>query len=132
MSSSVVVDASLVVEVILGFPAADAVMRRLEGQYLHAPHLINSEVVHALRRRWLAHEIDDARGIAALQMVETLRIIRHAELALVNRMWELRENFTAYDAAYVALAESLDVPLLTRDARMARSFGHKARIHLVE
>lgn len=132
-SSPVVVDASALVEVLFLFAKADAVLKRLDASHaiLHAPDVLDLEIAHALRRRWLAGEIDEARGLDALRRFEQLDIIRHPHLPLLDRVWALRHNLTAYDASYVALAELLGAPLVTRDGRLARSAGHAAAIELI-
>lgn len=117
----IVVDASALLEVLLRAPAAEAVERRLfeSRETLHAPHLIDLEVAQVLRRYATAGEIDQARGLEALADLADLPMRRYPHHLFLTRLWELRNNFTAYDAAYVALAEALDAPLLTRDRRLA-------------
>jgi predicted nucleic acid-binding protein len=126
----IVVDASAVLELLLRTPAAQAVERRLFGgrERLHAPHLLDVEVAHVLRRYALAGELQGDRGRAALEDLERLLLRRHPHDILLPRAWELRANLTAYDAVYVALAEALDAPLVTRDRRLAGAAGHRARI----
>jgi len=121
-----VVDASAVAELLLGRPAAAAVAQQLtDHNYdLHAPHLIDVEVLSALRRVVAAGVATAPRGDAAVADFLDLPVERHPHDVLVPRVWELRENFSSYDAAYVALAESLadePSPLLTADARLARA-----------
>ena len=82
-------------------------------------------------RYWNAGELDDERGAQALDDLADLPIHRYPHDLLLPRIWELRANLTAYDAAYVALAEALGAPLLTRDARLAAAPGHEARIEVV-
>lgn len=127
-----VLDASAVVELLLGGPRGEAVAAAVratgaEGQ-LHAPDLLDVEVAQVLRRYATQGVLSEARGAAALQMLATFPATRHPGRVLLPRIWALRENLTAYDAAYVALAEALDAPLLTCDVRLARSPGHGARI----
>jgi predicted nucleic acid-binding protein len=88
-------------------------------QTLHAPHLVDVEVTHALRRYAAAGDIDRERGSAALADLADFPVRRYPHTVLLPRVWELRSNFTAYDAVYVALAEALDASLLTRDHRLA-------------
>jgi predicted nucleic acid-binding protein len=129
----IVVDASAMLEVVLGTPAASRVEARLSsaGDTLHAPHLIDIEIAQVVRRYALAGSIDHARGWLALEQLRSLALTRYPHGNLLPRIWELRGNLTAYDAAYVALAEALDAPLVTRDHRLAASPGHSARIELV-
>ena len=129
----IVVDASTVVDLLLGTAAAPRLAERLlvTGVSLHAPHLLDIEVTQAVRRYALAGEISGRRGVEAMTDLLDLPVHRHPHDILLPRIWELRRSVTAYDAAYVALAEALDAPLLTRDGKLARSHGHRARIELV-
>jgi predicted nucleic acid-binding protein len=129
----IVVDASALLEALLRTPAADAVEERLftAGETLHAPHLIDVEIAQVLRRYAIAGAIDTARGRAALTDLADLRLLRYPHDLLLPRIWDLRDNLSAYDAAYVALAEALDAPLITRDRRLAATARHRARIELV-
>jgi predicted nucleic acid-binding protein len=129
----IVVDASALLEALLRTPAAEAVDARLFGsrQTLHAPHLLDVEVAHVVRRYSAAGEIDQERGRAALADLADFPLHRYPHDFLLARVWELRNNLTAYDAVYVALAEALDAPLLTRDQRLAAAPGHRARVELV-
>jgi predicted nucleic acid-binding protein len=129
----IVVDASAVIEVVLRTRAAAAVERRVHDmrETLHAPHLIDIEVAHIIRRSAISGEIAADRGQAAIEDLVDFPLRRHPHLWLLPRMWQLRHNLTAYDAAYVALAEALDAPLVTRDRRLAASSGHRARIELI-
>ena len=129
----IVVDASALLEALLRMPAADAVDERLFAprETLHAPHLIDVEVAQVIRRFAAAGDIDGARGRAALADLANLRLSRYPHGLLLPRIWDLRHNLSAYDAAYVALAEALDAPLVTRDRRLAAAAGHGARIELV-
>lgn len=97
---------------------------------LHAPHLIDIEVAQVLRRYAMSSAIDEARGREALADLADFPLRRYSHDLLLMRLWALRANLTAYDAAYVALAETLDAPLLTRDRRLAAAPGHRARIEL--
>ena len=129
----IVVDASALLEALLRTPAADAVERRLfePRQTLHAPHLLDVEVAQVVRRYARAGEIDPERGRAALADLAYFPLRRYPHAILLPRVWELRDNLTAGDAVYVALAEALDAPLLTRDRRLAEAAGHHARVELV-
>jgi predicted nucleic acid-binding protein len=129
----IVVDASAVLEALLRTPAARAVESRLfePSQTLHAPHLLDVEVAQVVRRYAASGEIDAERGRMVLADLADFPLHRYPHDFLLPRVWGLRSNFTAYDAIYVALAEVLDAPLLTRDKRLAASPGHHARIELV-
>jgi predicted nucleic acid-binding protein len=129
----IVVDASALLEALLRTPAAKAVEKRLfdPEQTLHAPHLLDVEVAQVVRRYAANGEIDNDRGRAALADLADLPLHRYPHDLLLPRVWDLRSNLTAYDAVYVALAEALDAPLLTRDRRLAAAAGHHARIELV-
>jgi predicted nucleic acid-binding protein len=129
----IVVDASALLEVILRTRAAPDVERRLfaSGQTLHAPHLLDVEVAQVIRRYAAKGDIDAGRGRAALEDLADFPLRRYPHDVLLPRVWELRSNLTAYDAVYVALAEALGAPLLTRDQRLVAAAGHRARIELV-
>jgi predicted nucleic acid-binding protein len=117
----IVVDASALLEVLLRAPAAEAIERRLldARQTLHAPHLLDVEVAQVLRRYAAAGELDHERGRDALADLADFPLRRHPHDFLLPRVWDLRNNLTAYDAVYVALAEALNATLLTRDRRLA-------------
>jgi predicted nucleic acid-binding protein len=100
------------------------------GQTLHAPHLLDVEVAQVIRRYAANGEIDSDRGRAAVADLADFPLHRYPHDVLLPRIWELRNNLTAYDAVYVALAEALDAPLLTRDRRLAAAAGHDVRIRL--
>lgn len=129
----IVTDASVIVDVLLRVPGAEALDARLfdSSESLHAPHLIDVEVAHVLRRYTLKGEITEARGKSALARLQRFPLTRHTHAPLLNRIWALRQNLTAYDATYVALAEGLDATLCTRDAPLSTSSGHVARIELL-
>jgi predicted nucleic acid-binding protein len=129
----IVVDASALLEALLRTPAARAVEKRLfdPRQTLHAPHLLDVEVAQVIRRYAMSGEIDAERGRAALADLADFPLRRYPHDFLLPRVWDLRNNLTAYDAVYVALAEALDAVLLTRDRRLATAAGHGARVVLV-
>jgi predicted nucleic acid-binding protein len=128
----IVVDASAAIEVLLATAAGERCAARLfaAGESLHAPHLIDVEVAQVLRRYAAAGDLPEERGRGALTDLLAMPLERYPHEPLLHRVWELRRNLTAYDAVYVALAEALEATLLTRDARLARSRGHQARIEL--
>ena len=128
----IVVDASAVLDALLRTPAAKAIEKWLfdPEQTLHAPHLLDVEVAQVIRRYAAKGELDHDRGRAALADLADLPLYRYPHDFLLPRVWDLRNNLTAYDAVYVALAEALDAPLLTRDRRLATAAGHHARIEL--
>jgi predicted nucleic acid-binding protein len=129
----IVVDASAVIEVLLGTPAANRIAERFfaEGETLHAPHLLDVEVAQVLRRYTLAGKFGSERGGEALEDLADFPIARYPHQPFLFRIWELRHNVTAYDAAYLAWAEALGAPIVTRDAKMASAAGHGAQIELM-
>jgi len=126
----IVVDASALIEVLLRTPRAAPIEDRLfdEQETLHAPHLLDVEVAQVLRRYAIAGEIDDRRGREALEDLAGFRIRRYSHRPFLDRIWELRQNVTAYDAVYVALAEALDASLLTCDRRLATAPGYDVHV----
>jgi predicted nucleic acid-binding protein len=129
----IVADASAIIELLLNTPAGEEIADRLldPSETVAAPHLLDVEVLQVLRRYALARDIDDERGGQAVEDLDDLPIVRYPHDSLLSRIWELRNNVTAYDAAYIALAEALDATLLTRDEKLAASPGHAASIELV-
>lgn len=128
----IVVDASALLEVLLRTDASAAVEARLfGGDTLHAPHLLDLEVAQVLRRYERAGELTARRGREALDDLASFRIERYPHHLFLARVWSLRSNATAYDACYLALAEALEAPLLTRDRRLAGVPGHEARVEVV-
>lgn len=129
----IVVDASAVLELLLATPAAERIAARLldPAETLHAPHLLDVEVAQGVRRYALSGDLDARRGEHALVDLLDLPLQRHPHTILLRRAWELRRSVSAYDAVYVALAEALDAPLVTRDGRLGRAHGHRARIEVL-
>jgi predicted nucleic acid-binding protein len=118
---------------LLGTSAATRLSERFfaAGETLHAPHLLDVEVAQVLRRYALAGLFGAERGVEALKDLADFPIARYPHQPFLLRIWELRHNVTAYDAAYLALAEALAAPLVTRDAKLASAAGHQARIELM-
>lgn len=121
------------IEVVLQTPISLRVEDRLlgSGQPLHAPHLIDVEVVSVMRRLAARAEVTAMRAGEALADFSDFPLTRWPHDLLLPRVWELRHTLTAYDAVYVALAEVLGAALVTRDGRLAASFGHSAVIELL-
>lgn len=92
--------------------------------------MFDIEVIQVLRRLAWQGVISDQRAEIAVQDLLSLRMVRYPHLILLSRVWQLRQNLTAYDAAYVALAEHLKAPLVTRDAGIAAASGHSARVEI--
>jgi predicted nucleic acid-binding protein len=126
----IVVDASAMLEVLLNSPAAAAIGSRMfaPGEALHAPHLIDVEVMEVLRRYSIAKSLSTARARQALEDYVNMPIERFPHDVLLPRIWELRHNLTAYDAAYIALAEGLDAPLITCNRALGSAVGHRATV----
>jgi predicted nucleic acid-binding protein len=124
----IVVDVSAILEVLLHTPAASAIEERLfeRGETLHAPHLVDLEVLQVLRRYAASGEISAERAREALDDLAAFRLRRWAHDALALRIWDLRQNLTAY----VALTEALGAPLLTRDRRLASAPGIRTRVEV--
>jgi predicted nucleic acid-binding protein len=129
----IVVDASALLELLLDGPSSGVVAARFRepGVSLHAPHLLDVEVAHVLRRHARSGALDDRRAAEALSDFLDLPITRYPHELLLPRAWMLRDVVTAYDAMYVALAEGLDAPLVTRDRKLARAKGHRARVEVL-
>lgn len=129
----IVVDASAITEFLLQTPLGLRVEARLfrDDDHLHAPHLLDVEVVQALRRVVGAGDVSPARADEALDDLAALAIRRHSHFDLLGRAWELRDNLTAYDAMYVALAEATAAVLVTCDGPLGATPGHTAQIDVV-
>jgi predicted nucleic acid-binding protein len=128
----IVLDASAAVEWLLQTDVGRDIEKRIfsGNESLHAPHLLDLEVTQVLRRLARQEVISARRADEAVRDLFDLRVHRYPHFVLLPRIWQLRHNFSAYDAAYIVLAEKLGVPLLTRDRRLA-SEGHAANIELV-
>lgn len=127
----IVVDSAALIDALTAVAGTDGLRAYLSAQELHAPSLVDFEVVSALRGLTLAGHLSATRAQDLLTDFDDLPIQRWPSAdALRRRAFQLRDNVSAHDAAYVALAEALDCPLLTRDARLGRSSGHTARIEV--
>jgi len=128
----IVLDASAAIEWLLQTIAGRQIERRIySGQEsLHAPYLLDLEVAQVLRRLERNGAISPSRADEAVRDFSDLRVSRYPHHILLPRIWELRLNLSAYDAAYVALAELLEAPILTRDARIGSAAGHSARVEV--
>lgn len=129
----IVVDASALIELLLRTASAQVVRQKLieSGRSLHAPHLIDIEVTQVLRRYALTGEIEPERGKEALADLFAFPISRHAHDALLSRVWGLRNNLSAYDAVYLALAEALDASLLTHDQRLVTAARRHSLVRIL-
>lgn len=125
----IVVDSSVAVAALLGHTAAQ---EAIATQRLAAPHLIDAEVAHALRGLVLGGHLTETDAVAALQLLSRIAISRLPMSPLLGRIWELRANFTAYDAAFVAAAEALDATLVTADGKLAAAPGLRCKVRLID
>jgi predicted nucleic acid-binding protein len=121
-------------ELLLNTPKGRAVATRIADPTiaLHAPHLVDVEIAQALRRYAREGELDASVAAQAIDDLRDLDLQRHAHEPLLERIWQLRQNLSAYDAAYVALAEALDAVLLTCDGRLTRAAGRALHVELVK
>jgi predicted nucleic acid-binding protein len=128
----IVLDASAAVEWLLQTATGQSIERRIysRGELLHAPHLIDLEVTQVLRRQAREGHISPRRADEAVNDLLQLKIRRYPHTALLPSIWRHRHTLSAYDGAYVVLAETLGATLLTHDARLASSHGHSAKIEL--
>ena len=127
----IVVDASvLAVALADDGPDGDQARSRLRGERLTAPELVDLEVTSVWRRQVRDGAVDERRAALALADLAALPLRRVPHRPLIARCWELRDNLTVYDAAYVALAEALDVTLLTGDGRLARAPGPRCQFEV--
>lgn len=126
-----VVDTSAVLAALAGRPPDLKLVERLvEDGDLHAPHLIDVELIHALRRLVSSRAISLDRAADVRSDFADLLIARYPHEPLADRMWEMRDSLSAYDAAFVALSEAIGAPLITCDSRLAKVRGHRARIEV--
>ena len=129
----IVLDASAAVDWLVQAAAAQRIESRIfsHNQSLHAPELLDLEVAQVLRRLMREGALSASRAEHAIQDLLDMRITRYPHSFLLPRIWQLRHNLSAYDAAYVVLAEKLGATLLTRDAKLASAAGHSAIVEVV-
>ena len=125
-----VVDASALIDLIVPLAPDRSLRQRVAGEDLHAPHVLDVEVLSALRRFVRGGTLSVDRAADARVDLGSAAIVRYPHTPLLGRAWELRDNATAYDAVYIALAELLEAPLVTCDARLATIEGHRAGIEV--
>jgi predicted nucleic acid-binding protein len=130
----IVVDASALLEFLLQTELGARVEARLfrDDDDLHAPHLVDVEILQGLRRLVRTGELASARADEAIADLADLDLHRHPHLDLLGRAWKLRDNITGYDAMYVTLAEAIEAPIVTCDGPLANAPGHRARIELID
>ena len=128
----IVLDASAAIDWLLQTSAGRRIEKRIysRNESLHTPHLLDLEVTQVLRRLVREGAVSAHRADEAIRDLLDLRITRYAHFVLLPRIWQLRHNFSAYDAAYIVLAEKLGAGLVTRDGRLASASGHAAAIEL--
>jgi predicted nucleic acid-binding protein len=128
----IVLDASAAVDWLLQTPAGQRIEQRIyaRNDTLHTVYLLDVEFAQVLRRLVREGTLARKRAEEAMEDLIAVRVTRYAPVLLLNRIWQLRQNLTAYDAAYVALAEELEAPLITRDQRIAAAPGHTATIEV--
>lgn len=124
----IVADASVLVSGLLGGEAASDV---IAIEQIQVPSVTDIEVASAVRRRVRLGQVSAEDGWLLLDTYRWLGITRHLDFAMFDRVWELRDNLTAYDAAYVALAEAIECPLVTGDARLSRAPGLRCAVMVV-
>ncbi len=129
-----VLDASAAVELVVETPIGRVVAAHLQGENgpLHAPHLLDVEVLSALRQLVRTRQLSREDAESAMSSFRLLPVVRYQHLHFLERAWELRATITAYDAMYIALAEALGAPLLTCDGPLARAHGHRAEVLLAK
>ena len=129
----IVLDASAAIDWLLRTPAGIKVDQRIysRSESVHVPHVLDLEVAQVLRRFVRDGSLSSGRADAALQDLMDVRFTRYPHWQLLPRIWQLRHNLTAYDGAYLALAELLNAPLITRDRKVSSAPGHHAQVELL-
>jgi len=128
----IVLDASVVVELLLGTQVAGPLATRIRAAApWHAPAVLDLEVANAIRRLCAIHQTSEERGFRAITDLSALPVRRYPHAPLLERIWQLRANLTTYDAAYLGWAETLHAALVTRDRPLAGTRRHRAQIDLV-
>ena len=130
----IVIDASALLELLLQTSLGTRVEARLfrDDDELHAPHLLDVEILQGLRRLVRTGEVSAGRADEAIADLTDLVLHRHAHLELLDRAWRLRGNITAYDGMYVALAEAIEAPVVTCDRPLAKAPGLRVRIEVID
>ncbi len=128
----IVLDASAAVDWLLQTAAGQSIEKRIYSRHetLHTPHLLDLEVAQVLRRLARQGVVSAHRAEEAVRDLLDLRMARYPHVVLLPRIWQLRHNLSAYDAAYIVLAEELGAPIITRDRRLASASGHAATVEL--
>jgi predicted nucleic acid-binding protein len=128
----IVLDASAAIDWLLQTPAGQRIEHRIyaSGDTIHTVHLLDVEFAQVLRRLVREKTLTAKRAEEAIDDLGALRVTRYAPALLLKRIWQLRHNLSAYDAAYVALAEELKAPLITRDRKIAQVPGHTAPVEV--
>ncbi|MSV36396.1 MAG: PIN domain-containing protein [Bryobacterales bacterium] len=128
----IVLDASAAVELLGATPRGQAVLRRLLGEpVLHAPHLLDVEVLSAIRRQAALGGIAEERAARALALFQDLRILRYPHHPFLKRIWQLRHNFSVYDSCYLAVTEVLGATLLTCDKALAAARLQRGAVEVI-
>ncbi len=128
----IVIDASVMLHILLDASLEQNVLGKTqEAGDLIAPHILDVEVLHAIRRHLMLKRIDSQRAETAVTDFQSFTIDRQPVHSMNWRIWELRNNLTPYDAAYISLAELFEIPLFTRDTKIAGAAGHRAKIVLL-
>ena len=128
----IVLDASAAIELVLNTSAGKRVNDRIADQReaIQVPHLVDVELIHVIRRFVMRNVVGAERGEMAIRLWRMLDVQRHEHEPFMVRIWQLRNNFSAYDAIYVALAEALSAPLITADRRLAAAPGSGIRVEV--
>jgi len=129
----IVLDASAAIDWLLHTPPGIRIDQRIysRSETVHVPHVLDLEVAQVLRRFLREGSLSSVRAAAAVQDLMDARFTRYQHSQLLPRIWQLRHDLTAYDATYIALAELLDAPLITRDRKMSLAAGHGAKVELL-